>query len=107
MRKLAFSDPDYIGKSFKIIFDTFTDGSSDHLLSIKVKHLLKECCLKWSLEIYFLQRKIWNMRLILSSSVPFISPYIKKSMQMMIMHTNFSAKDRPWRLENDTQSVAR
>ena len=34
---LAFFDPDYIGKKNKPNFDTFTDGSFDHLLSVKVK----------------------------------------------------------------------
>ena len=37
---MAFSDPDYIGKSLKPNIDTFIDGSSDHLVSVNVKILL-------------------------------------------------------------------
>ena len=37
---MAFSDQEYIDKSLKPNIDTFTDGSSDHLLSIYVKILL-------------------------------------------------------------------
>ena len=37
---MAFSDTDYIGKSFETIFDTFTHSNSDYLLSVKVKILL-------------------------------------------------------------------
>ena len=37
---MAFSDPDYIGKSLKPNIDTFTDDRSAHLLSVNVKILL-------------------------------------------------------------------
>ena len=37
LEKLAFSDPDYIGKSLKLKTDTLSDGSSAHLLSVKLK----------------------------------------------------------------------
>ena len=40
MRKLAFSDPDYIGKSLKPKTETFKDGSSAHLLSVNKKVFL-------------------------------------------------------------------
>ena len=36
-----FLEPEYIGKSLKPNIETFTDGSSDHLLSVNVKFLLK------------------------------------------------------------------
>ena len=37
---MTILDTDCIGKSFETIFNTFTYGNSDHLLSVKVKILL-------------------------------------------------------------------
>ena len=36
----TFSDPGYSAESLKPNIDTFTDGSSDHLLTVNVKFLL-------------------------------------------------------------------
>ena len=51
--KLAFSDPDYIGKSLKPKTDTLSDGSSAHLLSVKQKFFFTELRKKklWKLYI--------------------------------------------------------